>query len=66
MSFSLPQNGTNLIMDTHQKCSRYRTTEYDKGASLYPVLTPAFLKTVNDPYVKNNENKNVSYPKRNS
>ena len=53
-------------MGAHRKCSRYRTTEYDKGASLYPVLTPAFLKTIINPCVKNNENKNVSYPKRNS
>ena len=45
--------------------SRYRTSGYDKGASLDPVLTPAFLKALNNPYVLNNENKNVSYPKRN-
>ena len=37
--------------------------EYDKGASLYPVFTPTFLKTVNNSYIKINENKTVSYPK---
>ena len=63
--FHTHKNGTNLIMGTNRECSRYRTTEYDKGASLYPVFTPAFLKTVNNPYVKINDNKNVAYPKRN-
>ena len=27
------------------------TTGFDKGASLDPVLTPAFLKALNKPYV---------------
>ena len=49
-----------------RNASRYRTSGYDRGVSLHPVLTPAFLKALNNPYVKNNENKNESYPKRNS
>ena len=34
-----------------RNATRYRTSGYDKGASLYPVLTPAFLKAQNNPYV---------------
>ena len=64
--FTATKSGTNLIMGTHQECSRYSTTEYDKGAFLIPRPCTAFLKTVNNNYVKINENKNVSYPKRNS
>ena len=34
-----------------RNASRIRTTGHDKGASLDPVLTPAFLKALNKPYV---------------
>ena len=34
-----------------RNASRYRTSGCDKGASLYPVLTTAFLKALNKPYV---------------
>ena len=34
-----------------RNASRYRTTGFDKGASLDPVLTPAFFQALNKPYV---------------
>ena len=34
-----------------RNASRFKTTGYDKGVSLDPVLTPAFLKALNKPYV---------------
>ena len=50
--FHCHKNRNSLIYGVFiRNATRYRTTGFDKGASLDPVLTPAFLKALNKPYV---------------
>ena len=50
--FTVTKTAINLFMGySLEMPERYRTTGYDKGASLDPGLTPAFMKALNKPYV---------------
>ena len=51
VNFTVTKTAINLFMVLIRNASRFKTTGYDKGASLDPVLTPAFLKALNKPYV---------------
>ena len=50
--FTVTKTAINLFMGYSLEMPHvYRTTGFDKGASSDPVLTPAFLKALNKPYV---------------
>ena len=51
--FTVTKTAINLFMGYSLEMPHVTepTTGYDKGASLDPVLTPAFLKALNKPYV---------------